>query len=60
MYLYIFFVSLEAVHVHLYMYFSKPRGCHFIFLSLETVTCMCTYFSIFSKPWAVYVSGFGH
>ena len=39
-----------------YMYFSKPRGYCFIFLSLEAVTCMCTYFSIFSKPWAIYVS----
>ena len=32
-------------------------------LSLKTVTCMCSYYSIFSKPWAVYVSGlfeFGH
>ena len=40
MYLYIFFVILEAVYLHVYMYISKPRGCHFIFLSLETVTCM--------------------
>ena len=22
----------------------------------EAVTCMCTYLSIFSKPWGVYVS----
>ena len=37
------FLSLEAVHV-----------CIFLSLSLEAVTCMCTYLSIlFSKPWTV-------
>ena len=36
------------------MYFTEPRSCYFIFLGLEAVTCMCTYSSIFSKPWGVF------
>ena len=26
-----------------------PRGCYFIFKPIEAITCMCTYWSIFSS-----------
>ena len=35
--MYVFFQAMRLL-----LYFSKPRGCYFIFLSLETVTCMYT------------------
>ena len=53
----IIFLSLEAVHVFIFLSQEAVLYC------LESVTCMCTYLSIFSKPWAVYVSvlcEFGH
>ena len=46
MYLYIFFVSVEVVHVCIFL---SHEAVTFIFLSLKAITCMCIYFSIFSN-----------